>query len=309
MTDSTPSSVLIVGGAHSGKTVYAGQLYGRLAAGGARVRLRQQPDDLSLFAEGYEQLSAGLPPEHTTLTARDDVTLALIDSGEHAFDVVYPDYGGEQVDDMIDRRLVPDEWAARIRSSATWLFFIRLDHQSDPPDVVSSPPGPPLSPSPEPEISSSSVDAPVNGVENSLETEVETVQRLADQARTVEALQLLLHVYGASTVRPITTPPLVVVLSCWDEVGADDDARPPDVLKSRLPLVAAFVRANWQPEAVAVFGLSAQGKAFEDGQPDDDFIDRGPESMGYVVLPDGSRDADLTVLLVEALMRVGVADE
>lgn len=302
MTDPHTHSILIVGGPNSGKTVYAGQLFGRLSAGGSKLQLRSQPDDLSLFAEGYDRLSAGLAPDHTELTARDDVTLALEDAEGRPIDVVYPDYGGEQVRDMIDLRRVSDEWAERIRASTVWLFFVRLDHQSEPRDAVSSPPGPtlPASEGPSPEADAE----PTHNDSTDAEGDP-PVQKLADQARTVEALQLLLHVYGASTVAPLAAPPLVVVLSCWDEM---DDAKPGDlpahVLARRLPLVDAFVRANWRPEARAVYGLSAQGKAFKDDEPDADFIERGPEAMGFAVLPDGSEEKDLTVLLTDALGRI-----
>ena len=275
-------NVLIFGGANTGKTVYVLQLYGRLADEGARLSLRYQPDDLSLIVAGFDRLSNGLPPEHTTTGASADVTLPVTGPDGRAFDVAYPDYAGEQVDDMVHKRQVTPDWRSRVLAAPTWLVFLRLDHVHDPKDVVTSPPPP---------------DAPaVNG-------EAPIPSALGDQAEAVEALQLLLHTAGVGSAEPITKPVLAVVLSCWDELSIPAGTPPQIVLRDRLPLVEAFVRSNWHPDHTIVYGLSAQGKPLQSGTPDDEFIDQGPEAMGYVVCPDGSRDPDLTLLLYDALAR------
>lgn len=275
-------NVLIFGGANTGKTVYVLQLYGRLINEDAQLRLRYQPDDLSLIVSGFDRLSSGLPPEHTTTGASADVTLPVTGPDGRAFDVVYPDYAGEQVDDMVDKRQVTPEWRSRVLAASTWLVFLRLDHVDDPKDVVTSPPA---------------SDAPLtNGGHPS-------PSALGDQAETVEALQLLLHTAGVGFAEPIQRPALAVVLSCWDELSIPDGTPPQSVLRERLPLVEAFVRSNWHPSHTVVYGLSAQGKPLRSELPDGEFIDRGPEAMGYVVCPDGSRDLDLTLLLHDALNR------
>ncbi|MGB3827614.1 MAG: hypothetical protein WA962_02455, partial [Ornithinimicrobium sp.] len=274
--------MLIFGGANTGKTVYVIQLYGRLADENARLKLRYQPDDLSLIVAGFDRLSNGLPPEHTTTGANADVTLPVTGPDGRAFDIVYPDYAGEQVDDMVNKRQVTAEWRSRVLAAPTWLVFLRLDRIHDPKDVVTSPPA---------------SDAPAaNGGPS-------TPSALGDQAETVEALQLLLHVAGVGSIEPVRRPVLAVVLSCWDELSIPEGTPPQSVLKERFPLVEAFIRSNWHPFHTIVYGLSAQGKPLQPDAPDDEFIDQGPESMGYVVCPDGSHDADLTLLLHDALDR------
>lgn len=282
-TSNGPHNVLIFGGANTGKTVFVVQLYGRLSAGTCQLELRQQPDDLSLLVEGYDRLNAGIPPEHTTTGANADVSLSLLGPDGEQFDVLYPDYAGEQVDAMVENRQIAEEWRRRVLDAPTWLVFLRLDHVVTPKDVISSPGDP----------SAVAGDDAVNGIGSVL----------ADQARTVEALQLLLHVAGAAIASPTRNPSLTVVLSCWDELGLQDDARPGDVLRSSLPLVHAFVQANWHPDALRVVGLSAQGKPLRSESPDEEFIDKGPEAMGYIVCPDGSRETDLTLLLSDAIRR------
>ncbi len=285
-------NVLIFGGANTGKSAYIFQLYGRLNAGHARLKLRYQPDDLSLIVVGYDRLSAGLPPEHTTSGASAAVILPVLGPDGEPFDVLYPDYAGEQVDDMVDKRQISTEWKARVQSAPTWLVFLRLDHLHDPKDVVTTPlePGIPSATATTGEANGS----PAQGA-------------LGDQARTVEALQLLLHVGGGGASEPVRRPTLAVVLSCWDELAVDEGVTPQSVLRERLPLVDAFVRANWHPDATVTYGLSAQGKPLTSGAPDDEFIDRGPEAMGYVVEPDGRRDPDLTRPLFDALNRTAAA--
>lgn len=275
-------SVLIFGGANTGKTVYVLQLYGRLADEDARLRLRHQPSDLSLIVSGFDRLSNGLPPEHTTTGANADVTLPVTGPAGRAFDIVYPDYAGEQVDDMVNKRQVTPEWKSRVLAAPTWLMFLRLDHIHDPNDVVTSP---------------QASDAPAANASASSQTD------LGDQARTVEALQLLLHTAGIGFDKPIQRPVLAIVLSCWDELSIPENTPPQSILRERLPLVEAFLRSNWHPDHAVVYGLSAQGKPLRSDTPDDEFIDQGPEAMGYVVRPDGSRNSDLTLLLHDALDR------
>lgn len=288
-----PKSILIFGGANSGKTVFAAQLFGRLQSSTSQLRLARQPDDLSLVVAGYDRLSMGYPPEHTTLTAGSDIRLEISDEDGRHYEVVYPDYGGEQADALIDTRRISEEWESRISQAAAWVLLIRLDHLSLPSDVISSP--------------ASTIYPRHSGEESS--TEYGTVGRKegheqwSDQARLVEGLQMLLHVYGSGIRSRVRRPPLVVVLSCWDELSAPEGSVPEDLLRERLPLLSSFIRSNWEVDSAVVFGLSAQGKAIRPQEPDSDFVEKGPEGMGYVVLANGESTDDLTVILSEALRR------
>jgi hypothetical protein len=74
------------------------------------------------------------------------------------------------------------------------------------------------------------------------------------------------------------------------------DQKPPGVAdgsRQKLPLLADFVAANWAPGEVSVWGLSALGRALSKTEPDDDFIDRGPEAHGWVIGANGERHPDL----------------
>lgn len=54
----------------------------------------------------------------------------------------------------------------------------------------------------------------------------------------------------------------------------------------------------WPSDAVSVWGLSALGRELRKSSHDDAFIDNGPETQGWTVLPTGGHDdPDLTLPL------------
>jgi hypothetical protein len=48
-----------------------------------------------------------------------------------------------------------------------------------------------------------------------------------------------------------------------------------------------------------VYGLSSLGKTLRKDEPDDDYLNSGPEQFGYIVMPDGSRTPDLTAPIAD----------
>jgi hypothetical protein len=114
----------------------------------------------------------------------------------------------------------------------------------------------------------------------------------------VELLQILLYARGRRRLTGLTAPLLTIVLSCWDELGLPEGADPNDVLGAQLPMVGVFCGSIWAPSAVRVVGLSAQGQELGDDVPAENYLDNGPQAMGWLVLPGGDRDPDLTKLIV-----------
>jgi hypothetical protein len=161
-----------------------------------------------------------------------------------------------------------------------WLLFLRLNDLRVYEDVIDRP-APPVPPGP-------SRARPAEWDAN---------------AQTVELLQILLATAGRSLARPLQSPRLVVLLSCWDELS--EAAAPPEVLRRRLPLVTSFLEATWSPEALAIWGLSSLGQALSRHEPAEAYLDHGPEHFGFVIAPDGgTRDPDLTRPLT-SLFRAG----
>jgi hypothetical protein len=190
---------------------------------------------------------------------------------------------------MAAARRIPQRWYERLQESDVWLLFVRPSTTSIPADVISR----------------RILPIPENGVKASQAEAVTTA--LSAQSTLIELLQMLLHLRGVSAVSPVNRPVLGVLLSCFDEVQVREDTpgelegkyqggrSPGDVLREHLPLLASFVESVWAPDARVVLGVSALGRPLLRNQPDLDFILEGPENQGYVVLPEGLEDQDLTL--------------
>ena len=283
MNSVTPSSssVLILGGPSTGKTHYGAQLCGRLRKEGTSLSLRKTPECLEVFDSAMQRLNSGLSADHTPGNHFGQLVLPLQTCEGNQIDLVWPDYGGEQVKIMMEQRKVSPEWQARIQNAKGWLLFLR-------PGVV-------------PEVRDA-FNRPIEELGNHQPNTSDADQR-TEQARLIEFLQVILHVRQADTIGRVRRPPLCVALSCWDEISVPDGNVPRAVLRNRLPLMADFVEATWESEASFVIGLSSTGRALDPHKPDEEYIDNGPENYGYVVGPTGVRNPDLTTPLAELIRR------
>ncbi len=197
---------------------------------------------------------------------------------------------------MMRTRHVPAEWRARVLASDAWLLFVRAGERGVPDDVVSRRQCPGAARHPSGGESASGDARPPRG--------------LSAQASLVELLQLLRYTRGVLGQARLRTPALGIVLTRWDELpgAAEGEGLPPgDLLRSNAPLLADYVEASWHPVHWFVVGLSSLGQALDPTHRDEAFVDRAPETQGYVVLPDGSRDRDLTLPVSMALERAGCA--
>lgn len=271
------TDLLLLGGPNSGKTHYAGQLYGRLRRRPGRLVLRKQdgtPTDLGPLEEVLESLENGRAAHHTATKTWAEVQLPLADRSGRSLELTWPDYGGEQLREIEKQRVVSEAWRARLSQADGWVILLRLQAEKTYPDALA-------------QLTTLAGRAMAN--------EARTKQGGWDaNARWVELLQILLHVAGHGTVQRRSRPRLAILLSCYDELEAG--TRPPaHVLADRLPLLAAFVGSSWSSESVSIWGLSALGRLLDTSSRDDDFINEGPELHGWVMPPEGGeRDPDLS---------------
>lgn len=267
--------LLLLGGPNSGKTHYAGQLYGRLRRRPGLLRLRESvgtPSDLTVLQEVLGCLENGHTADHTSAETFAEVSLPLIDSKGRSINLRWPDYGGEQLSSVVDQRAVPDSWRARLQRADCWVLLIRLHIETTYPEALQQ------------------------LVHRASEGNGDEAPRSSwdANARWVELLQILLHVAGIGTVAGIRAPRLAVLLSCYDELSREERS-PWQALAERLPMLSSFIDVNWLPEARSVWGLSALGKALDKESADECFLDKGPEHQGWVVGPEGgAADPDLT---------------
>lgn len=277
-------SLLVVGGPDTGKTLYGAQLLGRLNDGHGRLVMRGAAENISPLEEAHRRLAQGRTASHTSMHFYQELRLPVELPGSRRMDLIWPDYGGEQIEDMMQRRRISLAWRRRLGVCDGWLLFVRLDRARSYDDILSRPQG-----------------ETMDGQRGESQAEA----KWSEQAVLVELLQLLLFARGVGTVRPVERPLLTVLLSCWDELrDVDRQTLPPALLRERMPLFADFVSAVWRPDAAACFGLSSLGRTLRPDEADEDYVERGPVQFGYVVLPDGRREIDLTLpvsMLMERL--------
>jgi len=266
--------LLLIGGASSGKTHFGAQLLSRLQAGTGRLKTRDHPQTIALFENVLRRLGQGLSSDHTGAEVYGEIVLPAINSQGGEIDLVWPDYGGEQVEEIAERRFVTSEWVVRIEQSEAWVLMLR------PMLVVAE-------------------DDLLNRPLHRMPTAGVSPKKAASgQTQIVELLQILRHSKRLNNLTPTDSPRMLVLLSCWDELG-DGGMRPSELLAQRMPMVHAFLSSNWAPESLLIFGLSSLGKSLSPTQVDVEYQDRGPESFGYIVLPTGQRLRDLTLPIAE----------
>jgi hypothetical protein len=240
------------------------------------LKMSGAPTNLEAFNTALSCLTEGKSTDHTPASTYVESVWPMTDEAGRFAELVWPDYGGEQVRSIVTHRRIPAAWHKRVRGATDWVLLIRLHSLRSEDDLFSRP------------LQSFAADEPQVGA---------AAYELSDQARTVELLQMLLYLAQLHLDRPLLKPRLTILLSCWDEL--ETTGLPIDLLASRLPMLWSFVRSNWS--SPTVFGLSALERTLSMTDADEDYAIRGPEEFGYVVLPDGTKNRDIT-LPIQRLM-------
>lgn len=273
--------IALFGESDHGKSHYGAQLLSRIETEKCELKLRTASVDLSVYDVVRKKLNSGLLAEHTPSGMYKDNLWPVVDGKGRALDLTWPDYAGEQVKQVIDGRTMNQEWLERTQSADGWMLVVRPKLAKLDEDVFSKP------------LASLGKSSASSG----------TKPKRSTQARLVELLQMLAHARGLRDRTAL--PPLVLLLSCWDELKLSKGTTPSQVIDSHMPLLASYVRCIWA-DRVSILGLSALGVELSDKVPNEDFVDNGPENFGFVVKADGEEDSDLTVPLVRlADMSVG----
>lgn len=267
-------TILLIGESDVGKSHYGGQLLKRLMQEDGKVRMDGAASNLEPFQEVMACLDAGLSADHTPTTTYHESRWPIVDDEGQKGDLIWPDYGGEQIKKIRTERRLSQDWLNRVTQSSEWLLLIRLQKIRADDDIFSRP---------LPSLKGISTER--------------REARLSDQACLIELLQILAYIWSTSNDRLGRLPRLVVLLTCWDEM--ESPRKPIDELFERLPMFGDFVVSNWEDSLV--LGLSALGRALDNEEPDEDYIARGSERFGYVVLEDGTHSPDLTLPIQKLL--------
>ena len=269
-------TILLVGESNVGKTHYGAQFLKRLMVKACALKMSGAPTNLEAFTTALSCLTEGKATDHTPANTYVESIWPITDEAGNYAELVWPDYGGEQVRNLVTQRRISAAWRDRVLGAADWVLLIRLHSLRSEDDLFSRP-------------LQSFAAAEAQGEAAAYEP--------SDQARIVELLQMLLYLAQFHLDRPLLKPRLTILLSCWDELEAAE--LPADILASRLPMLWSFVRSNWT--SPIVIGLSALERALSKTDADQEYAVRGPEEFGYVVLPNGVKDNDIT-LPIQRLM-------
>lgn len=97
------------------------QLAIRLTKKTSSVKFYEQPENLGLFEEPMECLGRGRLAIHTPVAVSKDVVLPIELANGNRARVVWPDYGGEQVQEMFRSRTMSRDWSERASTAEGWL--------------------------------------------------------------------------------------------------------------------------------------------------------------------------------------------
>ena len=267
-----PIPLLLLGESDVGKTHYGAQLLRRLNLKRCALRMEGAAQNIEPFDAALSQISKGLSAAHTPERIYADSVWPVAGENTELGDLVWPDYGGEQIKKLVDSKKLPIAWRERTLASMGWVVMVRPTRTTLPDDALTR---------------SATTHSSDGGEDLSLP--------LTGQARIVELLQILIHTYSARRDGS-RVPPIAFLLTCFDEL--DGVASPIAFLREQLPLIDHFLRSNWPSDLLSIYGLSALGQALSVNEPDEAFANRGPEEHGFIVEGDGERNADLTLPLL-----------
>ena len=270
-------SILIIGKPHAGKTTFLAQLHACLDISTGQFQLYKPVANLTPIIEALNRLADG---EEVNATPTDKSTEIIlpIKSGSENIDLNCPDYGGEQINHIIENREVTEKWAALIKKSDNWVLFIRPSTISTGFDLSNK--------TIKPEILESS-----NGEAKEY--------IISDQSSFIELLQIMLFIKGTDSHFKNSTTKLTIVLTCWDEVKGDET--PKEKLKKSLPLFLNFIETNWEEEKLNIIGLSALGFNLKEKGNKEKYQSEGAEKFSFLIKADGTEIKDITQLISEVI--------
>ena len=272
------NSILLIGKPHSSKTVFLAQFYLRLQKNKSQLKLYKPVANLTPIAAALAALTDGKEPEPTHSEQRVPFVLPIT-NGLEEFDLLCPEYGGEQINNIIRTRELDKQWIEAIDESNNWLFFIRLNGVNKAQDIADITPN------------GAHVAADQNDRNNDY--------GISDQIAFIELLQILLFQKNNDYHFRNKKVKLSIALTCWDELIDPDN--PAAQLKKELPLLYAFIDANWQENSWQVLGLSALEFSLKSPGNQEKYAVLGPESFGYLVLGNKEITKDITQLIGKAI--------
>lgn len=276
------NTILLIGGPDTGKTHFGGQLYGRLETQSSFYKITSPPEDLTIFKEVLDNLNEGKATGHTPTASNKTLELEIEDNNGIKSIFSFPDYGGEQIQTIVNSRRIDKTWKEQIEKSNSWMLFIRPDKIDPLEDITNR-------------------DLPEQSVLDRRNAEEQPII-LSSAAFFIELLQMLLYAKKTTTKQKTTSPNITVVLSCWDLIAEEVKGKvPKDILQEKLPALYSYINTTWAEDAFKIIGLSSTGKTLSLTEPDTEFVKKGPEKFGYFIDQEGKKTEDLTLSIATVI--------
>ena len=261
-----PVSLLLIGESDVGKTHYGAQVLRRLNSGSSAFEL-VNAENLKPFQDALDKISQGLSAPHTPCAeSSENIWTLRKRSNDSKTDIVWPDYGGEQISGIIDSKSLPAAWRDRIVKASGWIFMVRPSQIPLPEDILTR------------DVSLPAADKQKNST-------------LSPQSKLIEVLQMLQYKKRSYLEHEGMLPPLAVLLSCYDELATKEP--PGAYCRAHLPMFDQYLSSNWPKDRLRIFGVSPLGQPLSPTQQDEDYAASGPERKGFVVDDQGKKTEDL----------------
>jgi hypothetical protein len=316
---------------NSGKTTYLGRLW--LGAHGRVGKLQAAglPEQLRPLREVSSYLLRNEYPPRTRHGEITSFSVPLRWDGKDSavpFVLSFTDYAGEELEQIFSQRdsAWSDTWKSRSTDSVGLLLFvrpyqIRMPRSSrliEPPvdgdeDLVhwkrirGEPlplDGPEALPGESPEALFDPLHLPEDE-EPHRRSDPGTLVKPPTAVTLVEVLQFLRHERGLTMGEAPDSSSfrVAVALTCWDAVPQEWRRKGPEpFLPAHFPLLHDFLKTNFHPDGVRVFGLSSTGGDLQDKTFLKEYERSDPEQMGELVYhptpggnPVSSRDISLPI--------------
>lgn len=271
-------SILILGKPKSSKTTFLAQFFVLARKNKSIIKFWKTPENIQPIQDAIGRLRKG---EETQSTPADQSLIMNlpVELDGVQFELKCPDYGGEQINGILEQREIDPNWVALANNSNSWLLFIR------------------------PHLVATAYDLSNKSSSEKDKTSSEEILpdfKVSEQTNLIELLQFMLSIKKVSYQLPVITPKLSIALTCWDEVKSDQ--KPNEYFSTAFPLLNEFIKANWATSAFLVTGLSAQGFDLKPQDNKDKYLDDGPDKFCYIVKGDSTEKIfDLTSIIADSL--------
>lgn len=180
--------------------------------------------------------------------------MLLSDGGKSAIRLSFPDTSGEIYIAIVENRTWGSQYHRLISAADRLILFINEDITAGTPTIS--------------EVGDTSGHSPASQTGSESSEKEWNTGLVAKQVQYIDLLQLLLGSYAGKPMKKVS-----IIISAWDNHTVE--GRDPDNwLNYHAPMLYQFIKANEDKVQFQVFGISAQGDEYDDGQKTDELAEK-----------------------------------